>query len=240
MSEYGLIAEDAGLPIVPGTMDLREGYDEINHTRDMLATHLLNGTHDASVITTGTIDPDRLPTFTAESIVSGTFDAARIPNLPASKITSGTLTVSVSTGGSGRFGDAWNYNIVSTRRSVWMDSSGQLGHTASSERYKAAIRRAELDPLAVLEQLEVVYYVPRMSKEQLIANGGKESTEIGVIAERLAEAGLWEFIFTDDEGQIEGVHYELLALAAIVAAQHVWNEHKSLAERVAQLENGAS
>jgi len=239
MTDYGLIADAAGLPTVPGTADRREGYNEINHTRDMLAMHLLNGTHDASVMTTGTIDAARLPTITAASIVSGTFDDARIPNLSASKITSGTITRSVSTSGSGRFGAAWNNNIVTTRRSVWMESDGTLGHTASSERYKAAIRRAELDPLAVLEQLEVVYYVPKMTKAQLKANGG-ESVEIGVIAERLAEAGLWEFVFTDDEGRIEGVHYELLSLAALVAVQHVWSEHKALAERVQALEERSS
>jgi hypothetical protein len=243
----GDIAAAAGMDILAGTEDLRQSYLQHNKTRDLLATHQGTGTHSASAINSGTLADARIPSLNASKITAGTLDdaripaltAAKIPNLDASKITSGTIGRSVSTSGSGRFGSAWNNNIVSTRRAVWMEADGTLGHTASSLRYKTAVRRAELDPITVLEVVEVVYYAPRMTAAQITANGGKESTEVGVIAEQLLQAGLWEFVFFDDEGNAQGVHYDLLSLAAIVAVQHVWSEHKDLTARVATLEGKA-
>ena len=41
----GDIAAAAGLPVVPPTADIRMGYDEINLTRDEVATHMTTGTH---------------------------------------------------------------------------------------------------------------------------------------------------------------------------------------------------
>lgn len=55
---------------------------------------------DASKITSGTLDDDRIPNFSASKITSGTLDSDRIPSLDASKITSGTL--SSSRGGTGQ------------------------------------------------------------------------------------------------------------------------------------------
>jgi hypothetical protein len=262
----GDIAAAAGMDILAGTEDLRQSYLQHNKSRDLLATHQTVGTHPASAINSGTLADARIPALNASKISAGTLadaripalnaskitagvladaripalTAAKIPDLDGSKITTGEIVLNVNTVGSGRFGAAWNNNIVSTRRTVWMDANGQLGHTASSERYKTAIRRAELDPLTVLEIVDVVYYAPRMTAEEIEANGGKESTEVGVIAEQLLQAGLWEFVFFDEEGKAQGVHYDLLSLAAIVAIQHVWSEHKDLAQRVANLEKSVS
>jgi hypothetical protein len=44
---------------------------------------------DASKITTGQFNTDRIPPLDASKVASGVLDLARIPNLPASKITSG-------------------------------------------------------------------------------------------------------------------------------------------------------
>lgn len=41
----GDIAAATGLPVVPPTADIRLGYDEINKTRDEVATHMTTGTH---------------------------------------------------------------------------------------------------------------------------------------------------------------------------------------------------
>ena len=41
----GDIAASAGLPVVPPTADIRLGYDEINRTRDEVASHMVTGTH---------------------------------------------------------------------------------------------------------------------------------------------------------------------------------------------------
>ena len=52
---------------------------------------LQNVTANASVITAGSFDADRIPSLAASKITSGSFDAARIPSLAASKITSGSF-----------------------------------------------------------------------------------------------------------------------------------------------------
>lgn len=41
----GDIAASAGLPVVSPTADIREGFDEINLTRDEVASHMISGTH---------------------------------------------------------------------------------------------------------------------------------------------------------------------------------------------------
>jgi len=52
-------AAAAGLATVPGTADRRNGYDEINKTRDYIARHQTSGTHPASAITSGTLPVER-------------------------------------------------------------------------------------------------------------------------------------------------------------------------------------
>lgn len=47
----GDVAAAAGMDVVPGTADLRDGYDEVNKTRDYLAGHMVDGTHPWSKIT---------------------------------------------------------------------------------------------------------------------------------------------------------------------------------------------
>lgn len=47
---------------------------------------------DASVITTGTLDPARVPSLDSSKIGSGVLASARIPDLDAAKVTSGTLS----------------------------------------------------------------------------------------------------------------------------------------------------
>lgn len=48
---------------------------------------------DASKITTGAFNTDRIPSLDASKVTTGSFDADRIPSLDASKITTGVLGV---------------------------------------------------------------------------------------------------------------------------------------------------
>lgn len=76
----GDAAAAAGLPTVPSTADRRNGYDEINLTRDLLVTRVF-----------GTA---QIPNLNASKITAGVLSTARIPDLDASKITSGKLDLS--------------------------------------------------------------------------------------------------------------------------------------------------
>jgi hypothetical protein len=51
----GDLAASVGYPTVAGGDDIREGYDEDNVTRDLIAAHRLTGTHSASQIASGTL-----------------------------------------------------------------------------------------------------------------------------------------------------------------------------------------
>ncbi|ROP78334.1 endosialidase-like protein [Frigoribacterium sp. PhB107] len=139
-------------------------------------------------------------------------------------------------------------NITGTRVAAWLQSSdGLLGTASSSERFKTNIRPAKLDPAAVL-RLQVVYYQYIAELEQREEDPSyRVATEVGVIAERLHEAGLWQFVIyereadgslkVDDDGDpvCFGVRYELLALALIPVAQAQQKEIVELRADVAAI-----
>lgn len=127
-------AAAVGMDVVPGTADLREGYDEDNKTRDYLADHMTDGTHDASAIATGTLDVDR------------------IPDLPVSKITGGTQA-------NGPTSTAYNRSATgSSWRGTWMNEQLQFMYNSSTRRHKEAIKPAELDVEAFLALQPVTYH----------------------------------------------------------------------------------
>lgn len=141
-------------------------------------------------------------------------------NHDAGNITSGTLTVRI--GGSQPIGSShnWNYSVANvTRRAVWMDSNGVLGHTASSGRYKKNVTPAVLSVEAI-RQIELVNF------EYKKGDGGIET---GVIAEQIESLGLEFLVDRNVDNTIEGVHYTQFGLAALALAQ-------SLADRVDALE----
>lgn len=224
----GDAAADVGMDVVPGTADLRLGYDEINKTRDYIAAHQTGGTHPASAISSGILAAARIPDLDAAKIGSGTLDAARVPNLNANKITSGNITRPVLTSGAGRFGAAWDNNIVSTRRAVWMESDGTLGHTASSRRYKVNVRAMEVDLDAVLGLQPSTFEYRK---------GG--STDSGLIAEDLdAVDGAQFCVDYNVDGTVEGIHYDRLSVILLALCQRQQTQLDELVEQVAALKNG--
>jgi hypothetical protein len=158
-------------------------------------------------------------------------------NHDAGNITSGTITRPVSTSGEGRFGAAWNNNIVSTRRAVWMEADGTLGHTASARKFKQDIRPAEL----TFEQLRAIPVVLYRYRKQVAAEkAGKidhAATEIGTLADDLHDLGLWQFVIYDNDGAPLSVHYELLALAALSLGQQLADRVEAFDARLTALED---
>ena len=57
----GDAAAAIGFPIVPGTAPIRNGYEEINTSRDLLAEDITSGTRSTAQITSGIFAAARLP-----------------------------------------------------------------------------------------------------------------------------------------------------------------------------------
>lgn len=216
---------------------------------------VVTGSLDADKITSGTLAFARIPTGTSSSTVAvgdhnhdtRYYTQTVIDNAFASR------DANISSLSSGVFNnDVWNRNVSGmTRYAAWLGNNGQilLGQTASSERFKTNITEDnQIDPVKVLELNVVLYNFIENVKAAENNPDVRVQLEIGMIAERLHEAGLWQFVgyerdendqlILDKDGNVipKSIHYELWALAVHVATQYVWAEHKKLASKVELLE----
>lgn len=192
-------------------------------------------TIDSSQVVSGVLALARIPGL----------DVSRIPALPGSQITSGTIGVGVSTGagvsagsifttgdvganGHGTFNAAWNYDVSAiTRRAVWMDSSGRMGQTSSSETFKTNIQEWTPNETAVrLLKLVTFQWKPEMGPNW-------HHTEVGLIAQQVHNMGLrWLVSYEDDGKTPHSIHYERLALALLPLVQRLADDVDDLkAER---------
>jgi hypothetical protein len=201
----------AGMDLVAPTDLAKDGPAEINKTRDYIAE------------------------FTADVEVDL---ADTTGDLPQSRVT-GSWSKAVSTNSSGRFGAAYNNDISAyTRRVVWMRTDGTLGHAPSTRRKKQDIRPAELT-LEQLRSIPVVLYRNIQAVVNELAGKGQAATEIGTIAEELHDAGLWQFVWYEGRGESAipaGVHYDLLALAALSLGQQLADKLDQIELRLQALE----
>lgn len=120
--------------------------------------------------------------------------------------------------------DTYNRSIGGTRRAVWVQDDGQLGYAASTERYKKLIRPEDVTDEQIL-MLSLVSY------QWKVAISRSDHREMGLIAERLDEAGLGWACFRNPDGTVEGINYDMIGLALLPAVQR-------LIARVSRLEDG--
>lgn len=185
--------------------------------------------------------------------VSGTWTKAvnTTGDVAAANVTGTNVT------GGNVYAQSVSTNITATRVAVWARTSdGFLGTAASSERYKTAIRVAELDPEAIIS-MEPVFYEYIAEREMYdrqvsgqvpyayLPDRREPATEIGMIAERLHEAGLWPFVVykrnrddspvLDENGQPvpDSILYPLWCVAQQVAIRHMWGKLQEIETRLA-------
>jgi hypothetical protein len=98
-----------------------------------------------------------------------------------------------------------------------INSSGSIGYSSSSRRYKQDIVPANLDISSILS-IDPVKFRYIQEVENL---GDLSGVEVGFIAEDLYDAGLTQFVFYDELGNPEGIHYQtyVVALQAVVRSQ---------------------
>lgn len=219
----GDVAAAAGLTVVAGTEDIRNGYDAINERGDELGNHMLNGGHAWSKITDkpATFPPathDHGNTYVKSdagqnmgqhwngshvvSRVDGTeWEMAFRSEIPAS-----------SDKADGPTSTAYNRTATgSGYYAVWMNSSLQFMRNTSSKRYKDAIEPAAVSVADVLALEPVTFH--------RLAATDPDQRELGLIAEDCTEV---PYLVQYEDGQPEGVAYETalpVLLLAVVKAQ---------------------
>lgn len=112
------------------------------------------------------------------------------------------------------------YDITYTRRGAWLGNDGRLGYASSSREKKANIRDAKIDPEAVLRIVPRLFNYKAELEKRAEDSNYKVATEFGAIAEELHELGLWQVVIYD-QGKPIGIHYEMVGLLAVAAAEHV-------------------
>jgi hypothetical protein len=200
--------------------------------------------HDGADLTSGTI---ARPVSTTGGVTGGS-------------VTGGTVTSNGNLNGVTLYASgAPGYNITGTRVAAWWQSAdGRAGTASSSERYKTHITAAEIDPEAILSVMPVWYqYTAALEHAEWRRTCGppytewdptaKAPLELGMIAERLHEAGLWPFVVyerdqwgrlkrtADGEPIPDGIHYINWGVALQVVARWERDQRVALADRVDDL-----
>lgn len=199
----GLVVKDGGSIRVesPGTIDLPGGSFSANTL-----------TAATTVTAGGTVQGGALVSTSGASI-AGT---ASVGALSAS----GSVSANgeIVAGGKVRGGNIWGNILSVDYRVVYVSNpTGELGHVPSSLRYKTCIEPVQLDLDAVLGLgLRTFKY-----KAAIEAYGGVEEapTELGLIAEEVADAGLGYLVYRGENGEVDGVAYERLTLPLLALAQ---------------------
>lgn len=167
-------------------------------------------TYDRKVITQNDLD-SAVSGKASTGDVTNAQNAANAANSTATAARAGNLTT-----------DPYNRNLGGNRRSAWLQDDGLLGYAASSERYKKNIRPEQVTDEQLLA-LQLVSYQWRA------AVAVDDRREMGLIAERVEDAGLGWAAFYDADGRVEGLNYEMIGIALLPVVQR-------LITRVAALE----
>lgn len=180
-----------GWDIVPGTADRRDGWDEINKSRDY-AAQAHNAADAAATAVTAKADANHTHAAEDVELASGTS-----LQLYAS-VTNDRLDDLEGTGSKADGPTSTAYSRSATGSSwyaVWMNSALQFMRNTSSRRYKTAEKPLDLDPRLILQLQPTTYH----RKGQ-----PRGARELGLIAEDVAALGVPHLVSWDVERDANG------------------------------------
>lgn len=233
----------AGLLKVASSADRRQGYDEINRTRDYLVNRVqpvnrggtgagnaasaranLAVVGTAEVAAASTVEVDKIPRYNAEGrLVTNT------PISPGHVANKAYVDASVPSLPLDAFFDnvSVNYHFYTPNASIatsgwttaYINGDGRISRGASSRRFKKNIQEYSADQQAVLAMQLVTYQyrAELFDKDDPLRTA--PPVEVGLIAEDLDYLGLQWLVVYDAEGRPDGIHYERIALALLPIVQ---------------------
>jgi hypothetical protein len=205
-----------------------------------IATALSTATFDASRITTGQFSSAR---YAGNSIPAGALSGTVSNDVSSNNVVANNVQ------GTNLYDLNVATNITAARVAVWgQTSNGFIATASSSEKLKTNIEPANwpIEKLeAVAEMVSVYYQWIAAVEAHKLDPSVQVHTEIGYIAERMHEAGLWEFVVYErnqddslafDADHFEAtkervpiplaIHYQNWAIAVHAVVQYLWRARK--------------
>lgn len=152
-----------------------------------------------------------------------------IANPPLGSAVTGNIsaTGAISAGGVATFPagvsslDARNRVLSTGFAGAWIDSSGRFGIQPSSQRFKKNIAPWSTDISKLLELRRVTFrYIVAIDDDP---DAMSKPKQLGFIAEEVVALGFPEFVFYDEDGDVQGLNYDRMVVALLELA--VW-EHE--------------
>ena len=130
-----------------------------------------------------------------------------------------------------------NVFTVGPWRAVWVLSDGTMGTSQSIRAVKTDIVDAD-DYIPVDALRKVKWCVYRMKDDKNL-NFDDAQPMVGMIADDMDENGLGFFCEYDEDGNLTGINYPMLGVAALRLAQQVADEADTLKAKVDELSSSA-
>lgn len=235
--DEGTVAFDAGLEILDGTEEDRQGWLAINKTRDMLVT-FAHSLFDSITLTWGAImgKPDKFPPTAHQHTILDvlTSDGSQNYGTALQNVLDTKFPVSGGTLTGNLFLSSGNVYVPAATpatagwQAAYINNDGRLARGSSSERYKKYIK--PVDPAALGDVW------PSLVRYQM--RHGDGSWHYGYIAERLAENPDQQpfVVYAEIDGELVPDSIDFIALVMAQNAQ-LHQALDLLAQRLDALEN---